>query len=79
MDDILLIQNDRDRRALAWLIDQVGEDAIRQAVGRLAGERKPFVSNVAKVLSVKLPRSVELTPACQARKNIAAIKKAMLK
>ena len=58
----VIVANDRDRRTLAWLLGQVGAEAVRGAVGRLAGERRPYLSNVAKALSVALPDRLEVAP-----------------
>lgn len=77
MDEIVLIQNDRDRRTLDWLIRQVGQEAIRQAVAQLAGNRKPYLSNVAKVLGLTLPKSVEHTPQSEGRAKLAEIRRSM--
>lgn len=52
------LDNDRDRRVLSWLRSTVGDDAIRDAIGRLAGRRKPFVSNLCRVLGVEVPPAV---------------------
>lgn len=74
MIDQILIANERDQRTLAWLIEQVGEHAIVDAVGQLAGKRRPYLSNVAKVLGVDLPAQLERTPTATAREHLAAIK-----
>ena len=52
------LDNERDRRVLSWLRLTVGDDAIRDAIGRLAGRRKPFVSNLCRVLGVEVPPAV---------------------
>ncbi len=52
------LDNERDRRVLSWLRSTVGDDAIRDAIGRLAGRRKPFVSNLCRVLGVEVPIEV---------------------
>lgn len=54
-ESAVIIANDRDKRALAWLKAQVGLEAIQGATERLAGARRPYVSNVAKVLGLTLP------------------------
>lgn len=47
MDDLgVILENERDRRTLKWLIDTVGQDAVRDAIERIPGRRKPYVSNV---------------------------------
>jgi hypothetical protein len=58
----ILKLNYRDERALAWLIEQVGVEAVASAFENLAGRRKPYVSNVAKALGLRIPVSVDVTP-----------------
>lgn len=50
-----IVTSDRDRRAVEWLKGQVGPDAVADAVDKLAGNRRPYPSNVAKVLGLSLP------------------------
>jgi len=57
-DYTIPLDNERDRRTLAWLRSTVGDDAIRDAIGRLAGRRRPFVSNLCRVLGVEVPIEV---------------------
>jgi hypothetical protein len=58
----VLVENERDRLGLEWLRGQVSDQAIAEACGRLAGARRPYVSNVAKALGMKLPDNLALTP-----------------
>jgi hypothetical protein len=53
-----IVANDRDRRALAWLTDQFGADAITAAITRLPHHRRPYLTNIAAVLGVELPRTL---------------------
>lgn len=71
----IIVTNDRDRRALAWLRAQVGDAAVMGAVGQLAGARKPYVSNVAKVLGLALPAVTTYTDHETARERLAAIRR----
>lgn len=71
-----LISNDRDRRAWEWIVSQVGAD--RALAVELAGDRKPYPSNVAKALGLTIPESVSLPPSDVARERLAGLK-AMLK
>lgn len=70
----VIVANDRDRRTLAWLRDRVGDASIVGAVGQLAGNRKPYLSNVAKALGVALPERLEATDRETALKHLAAIR-----
>lgn len=71
----LIIDNERDKRAAEWLIKNVGQKAVEKAIDQLAGNRKPYVSNVAKVLGLEIPKSVVITPAKEARENLSKIMK----
>lgn len=55
----VIIESERDRRTLEWLIGQVGQEAVEEACARLEGSRKPYVSNLAKVLGLRPPKSLE--------------------
>lgn len=70
----VVLESDRDRRALDWLISQVGQSAVESACSQLAGERKAYVSNLAKVLGLTLPDIVSATPKDEALVQLASIK-----
>lgn len=59
---------------MTWLRQQVGDPVIAAAVRKLAGGRKPYVSNVAKVLGLQIPDAVAVTPVEVARARLSAIK-----
>ena len=54
----VILETERDRRTLAWLIQQVGEPALERACSRLAGRRKCYPSNLAKCLGLVPPDSL---------------------
>ena len=54
----VVLESERDRRTYAWLLENFGADAVNRAVARLAGARRPYVSNIAKSLGVSVPREV---------------------
>jgi len=68
-----LITNDRDRRTWAWIVQQVGED--RALAVELAGDRKPYPSNIAKALGLELPESLKCTPRTAGLQRLAEMKK----
>lgn len=70
----MIIANERDERTAAWLIEQYGIDAIERAKMQLVGARKPYPSNIAKILGAKLPESLEWTSKETAQANIAKLK-----
>lgn len=54
----VILETERDRRTLAWLIQQVGEPALQRACATLAGRRKCYPSNLAKCLGLVPPESL---------------------
>lgn len=66
----VLVLNERDERAIAWLIEQVGFDAVQQACGQIAGNRKLYPTNLAKVLGLTIPEVIVITPVSEARDRI---------
>jgi hypothetical protein len=77
LDGLVVVANERDRRTLAWLIATVGEPAILEACSALAGGRRPYVSNLCKVLQVIPPQDVlreaRAVTASQQLRNIRAV------
>ena len=37
----MIVENERDKRAAAWLIEQYGAEAVAEAETRIAGARRP--------------------------------------
>ena len=73
-EDCIILANDRDRRTLAWLRTQVSDDAIAAAVDQLAGARRPYISNVCKVLGLAIPEGMEVASREDALRHLAAIR-----
>lgn len=79
MEEQIILNNDRDRRTLAWLRQQVGDAAVIQAISGLSGMRKPYVSNLCKVLGLLPSVELEKTDRGTALENITAIKSILQK
>ncbi|PRP68482.1 hypothetical protein BUE93_22025 [Chromobacterium amazonense] len=75
----LIVESDRDRRTVQWLIKTVGQEKIDDAIGKLMGKRKPYISNVCKILGVSPPKNLEITDVETAKNKIAAIKEMLNK
>ena len=71
----IILQSERDHRALAWLVEQVGEAALENACDSLAGQRKPYPSNLAKILGLALPERLTRPSRPQVQANLAAARK----
>lgn len=69
----VLVLNPRDERAIAWLIEKAGVNAVQQACEKIAGNRKLYPSNLARILGLSLPKSVIDTPTSVARDRIRAL------
>ena len=54
----VILETERDRRTLAWLIQQAGEPVLERACASLAGRRKCYPSNLAKCLGLVPPDSL---------------------
>ena len=71
----LLVENERDRLALAWLKGRVGDHGIERGLHLLVGDRKPYVSNVAKALGLEIPKDLYTAASPDvARENLAKIR-----
>jgi hypothetical protein len=75
----MIAENERDKRTAAWLIEQFGAEAVAEAETRLAGARKPYPSNIAKVLGATLPEALKRTENAAAREKLAAMKAMLTK
>ena len=75
----MITENERDKRAALWLLEQFGAEAVAEAENRLAGARRPYPSNIAKVLGVTLPESLKRTENAAARDKLAAMKAMLTK
>jgi len=75
----VVIESERDRRTLNWLVLQVGEDKVAAACDSLAGERRAYVSNVAKALGLEPPLDLLQTPTVRARQELLVIKNLLRK
>lgn len=58
----ILIESERDQRTYDWLLSQVGETALQAACLALAGDRRLYVSNLAKVLGLRPPADLAIAP-----------------
>ena len=57
MEEWVRVQNERDRKVLAWLRGKVGDDAIAGAARACArGDSKPYLSAVCRQLNLSAPR-----------------------
>lgn len=71
----MIIQNERDERAAAWLLEKFGAEALAEAEARLKGSRRPYPSNLAKVLGATLPENLKRTENAAARQKLAELRR----
>ena len=77
MEHLVRVQNERDRRTLAWLRGHVGEAAIVAAAQRCGGSAKPYLSAVRRTLGVTAPRfsaTYRPAPSATAEQSLATIR-----
>ncbi|RDJ99077.1 hypothetical protein DLM46_30290 [Paraburkholderia lacunae] len=55
MEHMVRVLNDRDRRTLAWLRQQVSDASLSEAARRCSGPTKPYVSQVCRCLGLRPP------------------------
>lgn len=68
-----IVESKRDERVLAWLVSQVGEESIAAACLCLAGTRRAYPSNIAKVLGVVPPKELAKSSTEDAKQHLDAI------
>jgi hypothetical protein len=71
----VILESERDRRTLTWLIQQVGERALEDACASLAGKRKCYPSNLAKCLGLVPPENLSRPSPEQVRTYLQDIRK----
>lgn len=59
----VIIESRRDQAMYDYLVKLVGDKNIENALKQLAGDRKPYLSNLFKVLNVDVPDSCMFEPA----------------
>jgi hypothetical protein len=77
MEHLLRVQNERDRRTLAWLRGHVGDAAIVAAAHRYSGPAKPYLSTLCRLLGVTAPpfgMARRIAPSAAAERSLAAIR-----
>jgi hypothetical protein len=74
----ILVESERDRRALEYLVTFCGTEAVLRGCAELPGRTRPYVSNIAKALGVVIPDEVVITPREEGRRQLAEIKKLLV-
>lgn len=69
----LIVESKRDQRVLDWLVSQVGEEAVANACKHLAGARRAYPSNLAKVLGLRPPADLALASREDVQRHLEAI------
>jgi hypothetical protein len=79
LDSNIVIESERDRRTLEYLISTCGPVQVRKALGQLSGRTRPYVSNLAKILGVIIPDHIQVTPRTEAQARISELKDRLAK
>lgn len=56
----VIIVNEKDRKVFNYVVKSKGADLVVWAVNNLDGNRRPYISNIAKKLKVDIPPENEL-------------------
>jgi hypothetical protein len=75
----VLVETPKDERILEYLVAEKGEEAVRSAVGQLAGHRRPYVSNIVKIMAIEIPDDVVITPRDEGLVHLESIKQLLRK
>ena len=67
-----VINNERAKKEWSYLVRVVGEENALLAIDKLAGNRKAFPSNIAKVLNITFPPLVCMEVSEKELKSIRA-------
>lgn len=70
----VIVESDRDRRTLEYLVKTCGAERVAKVCGELPGQTRPYVSNIAKRLGVVIPEEVVITPRAIGRERVAELK-----
>lgn len=71
----IIINSEKDQRLFNWLVEAVGNAAIEEACSKLAGNRKPYVSNIVKILGLHPPEHLQITSKEEAHARLTSLKK----
>lgn len=76
MEHLVRVLNDRDRRVLAWVREQVGDAAFADAASR-CGPAKPYISAVCRRLGLTVPafRIAAHAPTATGERSLASIRR----
>ncbi|SAL53583.1 hypothetical protein AWB71_02881 [Caballeronia peredens] len=75
----VIVESGRDQRTLEYLISVCGIKRVKRARADIPGERRPYVSNLAKILGVTIPIEVLATPRPEAQRKISDLKDKLAK
>jgi hypothetical protein len=63
MEHMVRVQNESDRKILAWLRERMGAAALAQAIDGCDGPGKPYLSQVCRRLGMRPPWTVSVSTA----------------
>lgn len=70
----VIVSTNRDQRVLDFLVAKVGCERLKQARLELPGQRRAYVSNIAKILKIPVPEEVLITSREEGRQYLSNIK-----
>ena len=66
-------ESKRDQRALDRLVEKVGHEGVAEACAKLAGARRIYPSNIAKVLRLMPPQKLAVAARADASAHLEEI------
>lgn len=70
---MVVVESKRDQRLRDWLVEQVGHEGIVEACAKLAGARRTYPSNVAKVFGLVPPQRLAVAARADASAHLEEI------
>ncbi len=70
---MVVVESKRDQRVLDWLVEQVGHEGVAEACAKLAGARRAYPSNIAKVLGLEPPQRLAVAARTDAAAHLEEI------
>ena len=69
----LIVESKQHQRVIDWLVSRGGEEAVANACKQLAGARRAYPCNIAKVLGLSPPADLAVSSSEDAQRHLDAI------
>lgn len=55
----VIVETDTDKRCLRYIVDLYGKKSVLEACDKLPGSRKPYISNIIKIMNITIPEAIK--------------------